>query len=115
MAKECRVGCGTRETLYHVSQQCFRSHGQRIARHYNIVKYLKKNLLEHGFTVTAEPRIKVNNITLKPDILAVKDGDVVVLDFQIVTDSRELNKMNNDKINKYNREDLLNHIRHVIM
>lgn len=111
--KECRAGCSTQETLNLISQHCFCTHDQRSARHDNIAAFFKKNLQSNGFSVVDEPKIKIHNLTQKPDLLAIKDESGLVLDDQIVTDGRDLERMNGDKTRKYYREDMLEKIREV--
>lgn len=80
----CRAGCSKTETAYHAIQQCFRTHGGRIKRHDNVCSTLGGHMKSSGYTVVYEPRLITSVGPRKPDILAIKNGEAIVLDAQVV-------------------------------
>ncbi|GBN95224.1 Retrovirus-related Pol polyprotein from type-2 retrotransposable element R2DM [Araneus ventricosus] len=96
--KYCRAGCPRKETLNHVSQACPRTYGKRIQRHEAVVNYLKRACENRGFEVTAEPLYKTSVGNRKPDLLAKKNGKILVIDAQVVGDAVDLERANNTKI-----------------
>ncbi|GBN58383.1 Retrovirus-related Pol polyprotein from type-2 retrotransposable element R2DM [Araneus ventricosus] len=99
--KFCRAGCPRKETLNHVSQACPRTHGKRIQRHEAVVNYLKRACENRGFEVTTEPLYKTSVGNRKPDLLARKNGKILVIDAQVVGDAVDLDRANNGKISYY--------------
>lgn len=75
--RSCRAGCRAPETLNHVIQQCHRTHGARIDRHNSVASYLQRNLQNKGWTTSSEP----------------------------ITDSFDLDRANQNKVNKYSTMD----------
>jgi len=100
--RQCRAGCRVPETLDHVVQQCGRTHAARIARHDAITKYLSRSLSSRGFEVSVEPRYHTTEGVRKPDLVAVKEGRLLVLDAQVVTDAGGLNEAHERKKAYYN-------------
>lgn len=80
----CRAGCNKTETAYHAIQQCFRTHGGRIIRHDKVCKAVGTYLRGKGHNIVYEPQLRTSVGLRKPDLLAIKNGECVVLDAQIV-------------------------------
>ncbi|GBN96150.1 Retrovirus-related Pol polyprotein from type-2 retrotransposable element R2DM [Araneus ventricosus] len=99
--KYCQAGCPRKETLNHVSQACPRTHGKRIQRHEAVVNYLKRACQNWGFEVTTEPLYKTSAGNRKPDLLARKNGKILVIDAQVVGNAVDLDRANNRKISYY--------------
>ncbi|GBN87462.1 Retrovirus-related Pol polyprotein from type-2 retrotransposable element R2DM [Araneus ventricosus] len=99
--KYYRAGCPRTETLNHVSQACPRTHGKRIQRHEAVINHIKRACENRGFEVTAEPLYKTQVGNRKPDLLAKKDGKILVIDAQVVGDAVDLERANNRKISYY--------------
>lgn len=59
-----------------------------------------------GYTVYEEPPIVTNSGLQKPDIVAIKDVESLVIDAQVVTDSIGLEYAHNTKFEKYNNTNL---------
>lgn len=100
-ALNCRAGCMVRETTAHCIQQCHRTHGGRIQRHNAVAKHISKKLLEMGWTVEEEPRIHTESGLRKPDIVACKNGEGVIVDVQVVSGQRPLDLAHTEKRTKY--------------
>lgn len=100
--RRCRAGCAAIETANHVSQTCFRTHGSRVKRHDAIVAYIARGLAQKRYDVTVEPHLRTPGGVLKPDILAIKDGQARIIDAQVVGDHRHLDECHSEKAAKYN-------------
>lgn len=98
----CRAGCQSTETAAHAIQKCFRTHGGRILRHDAVCKILSSGLSQKGYQVTSEPQLWTTSGLRKPDIVAVKEGKIEVIDTQIVSGSTNLNDAHKEKIKIYN-------------
>jgi len=85
-ARYCRAGCNQVETNQHVIQTCERSHGARIVRHDRVVQCISSELRKKGYTTEVEPILETDGGNRKPDILAVRDGVVNVIDPTITHD-----------------------------
>ena len=97
----CRAGCPEAENNYHQIQRCIRSHGMRMRRHKTIVDALVKKLLQMGFEVRKEECFKTSEGNRFPDVVAVKNGKVFVIDPSIVGDTLDPNVWHDAKKNKY--------------
>lgn len=75
------------ETLYHVVQECGRTHGGRILRHDKVCRMLGDCLEAKGWTVVREPLIQTREGNKKPDLVCTKEDQVVVVDANIVASS----------------------------
>lgn len=105
--KECRAGCTVPETIAHISQRCHRTDGARIRRHDRVVSVLAKGLRNLGYSVTMTPIFKTDDGNRKPDIVAVKDGKVFVIDPTICGESVNPDIVHKGKVDKYNKPDIL--------
>ena len=103
----CRAGCGTPETLNHILQQCHRTHGMRVRRHDQIIKYVARGLANRNFRVEVEEARTADSGHRKPDIVASRDGHCLVLDAQVVSEQSNLDDANARKIAKYEQDNEL--------
>lgn len=67
--KLCRRGCGQIESLNHIIQGCYATRFVRIKRHDAIVNYVQKVAQNRGVTVHKKPNFKIDDQTLKPDLV----------------------------------------------
>lgn len=75
------------ETLNHVVQQCYSTHGMRIHRHDTLTNYLARSLVQKGFTVHREQLFQLPSCAkLKPDTMAYSVDQVLVIDTQVIND-----------------------------
>jgi hypothetical protein len=103
-ARGCAGGCGVEETLNHVSQACWRTHGVRVLRHNRVLGLFVQSLRRVGYTALVEPYIPTSIGARKPDVVAWKnDGVVHVVDVQVVSAGAEhsLATMHERKVRKY--------------
>ncbi|CAB0044068.1 unnamed protein product [Trichogramma brassicae] len=103
---ECRAGCGTTETAAHVIQGCHRTHGGRVLRHDAICRIAVSGLRQVGWSVRQEPHFHTREGLRKPDIVAVKDRVVRVIDAQVISASSSLDDSHRRKCTKYDTLDL---------
>lgn len=101
VTKLCRAGCDQEETLGHILQKCHRTHNTRIQRHDMVVKYVAKRSRELGFTVLEEPHYKTSTGVKIPDLVLRRDGQVLVLDAQVVGTRIKLSDAHVVKTSKY--------------
>lgn len=103
---ECRAGCGVLETPYHVVQQCFRSHGVRIARHDELCRRVASYLEGGGWKVEREVTFKTDLGNRRPDLVCSKGERVAILDAQVISGT-QIDLAHRDKLEKYRREDIV--------
>ena len=89
LCRACRSG---NEHLYHVVQQCPRTHGGRILRHDAVAKQIAGALSSSGWDVERERLYHMpSDQGKKPDIVAVKpDQSCIILDVQVVNGSLDM-------------------------
>ena len=94
--------------LYHVVQQCPRTHGGRILRHDAVAKQIAGALSSSGWDVERERLYHMpSDQGKKPDIVAVKpDQSCIILDVQVVNGSLDMEQTWRAKIRKYDTNDL---------
>ncbi|GBM11033.1 Retrovirus-related Pol polyprotein from type-2 retrotransposable element R2DM [Araneus ventricosus] len=98
----CARGCYQPETLNHIIQSCYATHGARINRHNNIAKYLARIIGDRGATVHEEPHFQTETAgLLKPDLVIYTADRVVVVDVQVINDQYPLGLAHINKIEKY--------------
>uniref|UniRef100_A0ABD2VWK8 Reverse transcriptase n=1 Tax=Trichogramma kaykai TaxID=54128 RepID=A0ABD2VWK8_9HYME len=95
---ERRAGCGTTETAAHVIQGCHRTHGGRILRHDAIFRIAVNSLRQLGWSVRQEPHFHTREDLRKPDVVAVKDQVVKVIDAQVISASSSLDDSHRRKV-----------------
>jgi hypothetical protein len=95
-------------TLGHLIQNCGRTHRPRVHRHDAITKMLVNKLRKLGFEVRTEPHIRDGNSFLKPDIVAFRKRDQVLmlLDPTIVHCKGDLENAARAKEQKYSTADM---------
>uniref|UniRef100_A0ABD2W6C2 Reverse transcriptase n=1 Tax=Trichogramma kaykai TaxID=54128 RepID=A0ABD2W6C2_9HYME len=103
---ECRAGCSTIETAAHVIQGCHSTHGGRILRHDAICRIAVSSLRQLGWSVRQEPHFHTREGLRKPDIVAVKDQVVKVIDAQVISASSSLDDSHRRKVAKYDTPDI---------
>ncbi|KAL7296723.1 hypothetical protein TKK_0010137 [Trichogramma kaykai] len=103
---ECRAGCGTTETAAHVIQGCHRTHGGRVLLHNAICRIAVSSLRQLGWSVQQEPHFHTREGLRKPDIVAVKDQVVKVIDAQVISASSSLDDLHSRKVPKYDIPDI---------
>lgn len=74
--------------MNHVLQHCHCTYGARIKRHDAIVNYLARNL--NWTNVVIEPKFKRNDVLQKPDLLAVRKKEAIVIDVTISSEQSDL-------------------------
>lgn len=99
--RSCRAGCQAVETLNHVLQHCHRTHRARIERHNAIVSYVKRGLVKKYVTVEEEPRFSTTQGIRKPDLIAIKGSNALLIDAQVVGENVNLCSAHKNKIEKY--------------
>ena len=77
---QCRAGCGVPETVAHIMQSCMRNKGAMIRRHDGVVDIINRALIKLGYETFVEQVFHTSIGTRKPDIVAVKDGRIYVID-----------------------------------
>ncbi|KAG0445048.1 hypothetical protein HPB47_001137 [Ixodes persulcatus] len=97
----CRAGCRAPESLGHVLQCCHRGHRGRVKRHNNLARYVCNRLVQLGWTVLWEPHFPLPDGTLKPDLVAFKGQDTLILDAQVVGTGMGLGFLHHQKVAKY--------------
>lgn len=97
----CRAGCNASETSYHIIQTCPRTHHGRCLRHNKICQILASNMRQHNMIVHEEPRIRIDTGEYrKPDLLVVYNGQIFVIDVQVVS-SNNMRRDYGNKVAKY--------------
>lgn len=100
--KFCRFGCQKTETTYHAIQQCYKSHGLRIKRHDNVVKYIADKNIARGRMVLVEPKIQTAVGLRKPDLVIIEDKSAAIVDVQVVgNDINNLDQFHQNKVDYY--------------
>lgn len=111
LERQCRAGCDAPETTNHIMQKCYRSHGRRVARHNCVVNRIKRGLEERGCVVIVEPSLQCESGLNKPDLVALRQNHIDVIDIQIVTDGHSMDDAHQRKINRYDRPDIRTELR----
>ena len=99
--RTCRARCASVETLDHVLQKCFRTHGARIDRHNAVASYVKRSLEKTYEVVEEEPQFNTERGLRKPDHIAVKGGKALVIDAQVVSEHCDLEVAHRKNAAKY--------------
>lgn len=82
--RRCRAGCDRNESLCHILQRCPVTHWKRIQRHDWVVESTAKWARKKGMNVLVEPHIRdADGVLHKPDLLFVREGEVIVSDVAI--------------------------------
>ena len=110
----CDAGCSRPETLAHISQTCHRTADARTQRHNHVLDLTKKFLTDKGMTCLKEPAIPTPEGLRKPDLIATKNGQTVILDAQVVADNANLDEADKRKITYYNRPAIRQYVTNTI-
>lgn len=107
-AKKCRGGCPCVESLSHVLQSCKVSHWARIERLDHVVKSIKQRATKSGYAVDWERYVRqVDGINRKPDLICVKDDQVVLCDVAVSWESRSLSIPYGEKMRYYGKPEFI--------
>ncbi|KAG0435539.1 hypothetical protein HPB47_018428 [Ixodes persulcatus] len=102
----CRAGCRAPESLGHVLQCCHRGHRNRTKRHDNLVRYVSGRLSQLKWSVLWEPHYTLPEGVLKPDPVAYKGQDSLIVDAQVVGTKMGLGFLHHQKKDKYSGVEL---------
>ena len=94
-------------SLAHILQICGRTHGVRTLRHNRFTRAIIRSLRKQGWLVAEEPRITKGNSYVKPDVVALRKGETLVLDPTIVADNVDLAAPMKQKESKYSCPEVL--------
>ncbi|KAG0433654.1 hypothetical protein HPB47_019691 [Ixodes persulcatus] len=106
----CRTGCRARESLGHVLQACHKGHRGRVKRHDNIARYIAMRLHQLEWIVLWEPHYTLQGRVMKPDLMATKGAQAVIIDIQVVSTGLELAFLHQQKAARYSVPDLLRQV-----
>ncbi|KAF8789487.1 Retrovirus-related Pol polyprotein type-2 like protein [Argiope bruennichi] len=90
-----------KETLSHIIQTCYSTHGARIQRHDAICKYLARVFGDRGCAVHEEPHFQTSLGVQKPDLVVYTPERVLVLDVQVINDQYPLELAHDTQVQKY--------------
>lgn len=99
--RTCRAGCREIETLGHILQRCHRTHDQRLRRHNALISYVKRNLENKAYNVELEPQFNLAGQIRKPDLIAQKGSNLIILDAQVVSEHDTLDLSHARKVAYY--------------
>lgn len=99
--RTCKAGCKAIETLDHVLQKCYRTHKARIDRHNAVVSYVKRAVEKTYQKVEEEPKFTTEMGLRKPDLIATKNNQALVIDAQIVGEHVDPDAAHDEKAAKY--------------
>lgn len=111
LARRCRAGCDASETTNHILQKCYRTYGRRIARHNSVVNSIKLGLERRGCVVHVEPSLQCESGLNKPDLVALRQNRIYVIDAQVVTDGHSIDDAHTRKVERYDRQDVRTELR----
>lgn len=103
--------CRKPGTLGHISQACPRTHGARVVRHDDITRFVAGRLRQRGFEVVREVRIPDGGTFCKPDIIACKSNEAIILDTQVSADGFPLSRPHQSKCDRYGTPEILQWVR----
>ena len=87
----CDAMCNATGSLAHISQSCTMTHLLRCARHDSVLDFIVTRAVARGHPVVRRPVIPTRVGRRKPDLIALVNGAVLVIDVTIVADSCNLN------------------------
>jgi hypothetical protein len=102
----CDAMCNAFGSLAHISQSCARTHRLRSARHNSVLDYIVAKAEATADSVVREPVINTRVGRRKPDLVAVVDDVVLIIDVTIVADNCNLNRPFEEKVTYYNTADI---------
>ena len=97
-----KAGCQSTETVAHIVQGCYQTHGERIKRHNQACQIAVNGLSQLDWVVLTELRLQLLPATvLKPDRRASKNGSISVIDAQDLYAGQPLDASHPTKVSKY--------------
>lgn len=102
-----RAGCGVRETIGHILQECYRTDAARVQRHNSILNYLAGRLRQLDWSVLVEPHYKTSVGTRIPDLVVRSGAQSAVIDVQVVGTNWTLECSHTHKVAYYTLPDML--------
>ena len=89
-------------------QKCVRSKPARMSRHEEVAHLLAKPLVQRGFTVISEPRLRTSGGVKVPDLVTIASGclSALVLEVAICNSTGVINSRYTDKLVKYDTEEV---------
>jgi hypothetical protein len=110
-ARECRACGAPAETTYHIIQQCPRNREGRDRRHKVFQKHIVEGLTKAGWRVSENPRVPLNDGSVwYPDVVASRDREGLILDFQVVQGSGNISRIAQEKIDKYSKDAIIDYV-----
>jgi hypothetical protein len=83
-----------------------RTHRLRCERHNSVLEFIVNRAIAMRHDVVREPVIPTRAGRRKPDLVALVDGSVLVVDVTIVSDQWNLNTPFTEKVDYYNTDDI---------
>ena len=97
----CRGPCGRPESLNHLLQGCSLTHGPRVKRHDEVVRFLARRFRHRQHTtVYREPIIPTEHTFIKPDLVVVCAVVATIVDVAVTSDG-QLRTADAEKRRKY--------------
>lgn len=110
--RKCRAGCGRTESLSHVLQACPATHWSRIQRHNYIADRIRKIASKKDFVVEVEPHLRQSNgIMRKPDLIMIKERDLIICDVGVSWESFGLAAAYANKVGTYGTAEFIDAVR----
>jgi hypothetical protein len=111
--KSCRFCNALSESVNHISQSCYATHGLRIRRHNKLLSKLTSILKPcRDLQLFVEPRIITPQALFKPDLIIVSSDSILVVDMIVTGDGPgALKRAADAKILKYDTSEFNNHLR----
>ena len=107
----CRGPCQRPESLNHILQGCSLTHGPRVKRHDDVVKFVARKIRQRtSAIVLREPVIPFSGTFIKPDLLVVSGTSVTVVDVTITSDGY-IRAAAAEKARKYGSDEAVSAIR----
>ncbi len=94
--------------LGHILQRCPRVHGRRVVRHDVVVEQVATHLRADGYALLTENRIPIGGTIAKPDIIAWKGNEILIIDPSITSDRRDIEMAHLEKVEKYTKNEIIN-------
>lgn len=92
--------------LSHLLQVCPIVKDVRIERHEEVVSGIARAASRQGYEVLYEPQIPVKPTWLKPDLVLIKKGEIIVIDPTVVADNADLEDTHRLKTKKYDIKEI---------
>lgn len=102
----CRAACGVPESAAHVINHCPLVKNVVILRHHAVVKLLVASLRGLGMKCLREPTLRTVNGIYRPDVVAVKDRELFIIDVTIVSGDGSFLSASVAKKRRYGRKEV---------